>query len=313
MYRAFAASFVAVTGFCVSSADAVLVFGGTPSSPTASRQLVSTTPPPAGSGQEYVGLYGTSGETRYLGVPIAPQHFITAKHVYSEGTGLVLGNTTYTFHSAHLDPNSDLAIVKVNETFPQFAPLYTGTSEVGKAITIFGRGKTAGSLLQTGSGASSVNNGWLVDGTAVDDRQVSWAADTVDAVANGRIRWNFPPTPGSSTLTDKDSGGPVFINDGGVTKLAGVNYGISSPFSLSSSGSSPFTATVFNAENLYANAGTAQAPNWVAVSGVGFSAATRISDHQAFIAGVVPEPTAPALLALSGLALLRRRREPSGT
>lgn len=89
----------------------------------------------------------------FIGTPIASQYFITAKHIIP---GNLAANpivfqsqsyqidTSYASGGVRLDPNSDLAIVKIQEAFPTFANLYTGNQEVGKTMVVIGRGTQRG-------------------------------------------------------------------------------------------------------------------------------------------------------------------------
>src|SRR5436309_1682040 len=57
-----------------------------------------------GSGWQYQGLWGG-----FLGTPVAPQYFVTAKHVGGTiGQDLVLNGISYTTVAVSNDPNSDL-------------------------------------------------------------------------------------------------------------------------------------------------------------------------------------------------------------
>jgi hypothetical protein len=104
----------------------------------------------AGSGWQYEGFWGA-----FLGTPIAPRFFISAKHVGNAGT-LVFQGTNYRVVNGFLDPASDLAIWQVAEAFPSFAPLYTGTNEMGQRLMAFGRGTRRGAALTL----DSVPKGW---------------------------------------------------------------------------------------------------------------------------------------------------------
>jgi hypothetical protein len=94
----------------------------------------------AGSGWQYEGDWGS-----FLGTPIAPGYFITARHV-----GGAVGDTfsyqgvNYTTVACYDDPGSDLRIWKINGLFPTFAPLYSCNDEMGKSLVVFGRGTQRG-------------------------------------------------------------------------------------------------------------------------------------------------------------------------
>jgi hypothetical protein len=126
-------------------------------------------------------------------------------------------------------------------------------------------------------------------------------------------------------LSTGDSGGGVFINDSGKWKLAGINYLVDGPFSLTSGGPQ-FHASVYDKGGLYIN-GTQSLTDTVAnVPGAWY--ATRISSRQSWIksiigtvtpaklssmagmsvTAVVPEPASLGLFGLGATLLLRRRR-----
>jgi hypothetical protein len=105
------------------------------------------------SGWQYEGQYGA-----YLGTIIAPQYFITAQHFGTQGStfthsGIFNGGSDVVYN-IDLAANSgigywdiagtDLRIFKVNELFPYYAPLYTGSLEVGLTMVTNGRGGPRG-------------------------------------------------------------------------------------------------------------------------------------------------------------------------
>ena len=104
---------------------------------------------------------------------------------------------------------------------------------------------------------------------------------------------NITLIPASLTraLSNGDSGGGEFILDGGVWKLAGINFTADSPYSANSSGTGSFSGSLFNATGFYVPNGTG---GWQAVpSGPGSSYGTRISANLTWINSILakPEPT----------------------
>ena len=92
------------------------------------------------------------------------------------------------------------------------------------------------------------------------------------------------------TFSSGDSGGGAFIDDGGICKLAGINYAVDGPFSEQSDGSSSFTAALYDTRGLYAEDGS----NWILVTGAnpvptGFYP-SRISTKVAWICSVIAAP-----------------------
>ena len=146
-----AAAFLAGTLLAGSAAQGVSLYG--------TNDVAANTTPPAGalanSGWQFQGTFGAS-----LGTAIAPSHFITAAHFGVGGTNdFVYQGVTYDVIGSPIDdPESDLRIWQIAGTFPQFAPLYTGSDEVGKPLVVFGNGLQRSSTEVT---VSSVPKGWL--------------------------------------------------------------------------------------------------------------------------------------------------------
>ena len=275
------------------------------------------------------------GTTHVEGIAIAPQYFITARHVVSGDPGTFTINGVV--HSLALDGNNkaitftnsnafDLIIVKIADSFKptEIAPLYTGGAEVGLAATILGRGVARGAAQSTPiPGGGTRLNGWY---SGTNDRARSWGTGTAhrietDVVSGTRrygdiLDMDFIPGQ-TSSLTNNDSGGGFFVNDGGTWKLAGVNFARDSDWSTSPT-TNYLPGTMFDARGLYLGSPSNHTffdpslPDPVR----GTSYFSRISSNVGWISGVtgvVPEPSG---VVLSGLGLLvgigytagRRRR-----
>lgn len=91
--------------------------------------------------------------------------------------------------------------------------------------------------------------------------------------------------PDEAYLSNGDSSGAVFIQDGSVWKLAGINYGVDGPFATSAS-SAPFYGAIFDASNMYV-AGT-YLPD-TGVANPAYYYATRISERTAWIQSVISQ------------------------
>src|SRR5580658_535399 len=90
----------------------------------------------AGSGWQWVGSW-----EGFAGTPIGQSYFLAARHVGgSVGDPFVFNGVTYTSIAFFDDSSSDLRIVQVNGSFPTWAPLYRGSSEVGSGLVVFGYG-----------------------------------------------------------------------------------------------------------------------------------------------------------------------------
>ncbi len=81
----------------------------------------------------------------FLGTPVSSNYFITAKHVGGEiGATFILQDRTYTTTAEFDHPTADLTLWRVGGAFPDFAPVYTGSDEIGRGLVVFGRGRRRG-------------------------------------------------------------------------------------------------------------------------------------------------------------------------
>ena len=249
------------------------------------------------SGWQYEGLWGS-----YLGTPIAPKYFIAAGHV-GGGVGgpFVFRGVTYTTTAVYDDPSSDLRIWRICGTFPDYAQIYTNSNEVNDSNTngmvVFGRGTQRGAPVTTPGGLFGVKtNGWQ---WGPGDGIERWGTNTITATpddgntAGGFLQATFDQSGGGNEchLSNGDSSGAVFIRDGSVWKLAGINYAVDGPYNTTNSGPG-FSAAIFDGGGLYTTVGT----NWVLTPDLptaqpGSFYATRISAHVAWINSVINGPT----------------------
>lgn len=252
----------------------------------------------ANSGWQYEGQW-----LGFLGTPIAPQYFITAAHVGgSVGDVFTFGGIQYTTTAMFNSPNSDLRIWQVSGTFPTFAPLYTGSDEVGKSLVVFGRGTQRGADISPGGQLQ----GWS---WGASDGVQRWGTNVVSSIFTGSpgqgdfltaaFDHNF--SVNEAQLSTGDSGGGVFIQDAlGTWELAGINYAVDGPYAVDATGSGQFNAALFNQNGFYVQNDNG---DWVPANGPGNFYATRISSNSAWILSVIPEPSVPALV-ICGLAIL---------
>jgi hypothetical protein len=322
LVAAAAASLVALAP-AAQRADAVIL------SRTSTRNTAAPSGTNLNSGWQFQGNWGS-----FTGTPISPRHFITAGHVGgSTGQTFSLNGKTYTTNAMYDDPSTDLRIYRITGTFPSYAPIYTGTYETGKRAMIFGRGTQRGSEVRK----STVLKGWK---WGYQDRIKSWGENLVSGYVNGgtgigqvlKFTFNRQGTSGAQynegALSTGDSAGGVFINDGGKWKLAGINYLVDGPFSLSGVNGTGFNASVFDKGGLYQGGDGRWAYNADLAADVpGNFYATRISSRQSWIKSIVgtvatsstqsgaltattavPEPAGLSLLAIGAAAMLRRRR-----
>lgn len=281
----------------------------------------NTSAPSAQDGLAAWNLEATWGS--YLATPIDSTHFIAASHVGDASSSITFQGVTYQVNLASrtTDTGSDLSIYTLaSGSFPTYAPLYNASvdgSEAGKAITIIGRGTQRGSAVYV----NSTLKGWQW-GTA--DYVESWGKNTVDgfinfaAGTNSMLYFDFNSNgiANEGSLSVGDSSGGIFINVDGIWKLAGINYGVDSPFSLTGTDSG-FNADIFDARGLYykndQGVWTLVPQNYpYAVPGASY--ASRISARLDWIStyatgAVVPEPATLVLLitAVVAFACFARR------
>jgi hypothetical protein len=288
--------------------------GHTPGGSNDPRRLLN-------SGWQWVGNYSA-----FTGIAISPQHFIIANHIGpNPGNTFFYQGTNYTIDTSFnggtgvaVSPSSDLAIHKINGTFPNFAPMWnaaTDGSEVGRSLVAIGRGAKRGAEVRV----NGVLKGWQFDFNGQDGAR-SWGENVVSGIVNGGgtlgelITMDFDADggPNEASLSVGDSSGGVFIKSGSQWKLAGVIFGNDGPWRINP-GDPAFFANIFDAGGLWIG----NNPQFIADSDIDIPAssyATRVSSNLAWInsvvgAGVAPEPSVGlALLALLPLRRRARRR-----
>jgi len=272
-----------------------------------------------------VGLFRPSwGSDGFLGTPISPTMFITAKHIVgSVGDTFTLSGTTYTTVARFNDPASDLAIWQVSGTFPAAAivPLYDQDDfSPDQPLYVFGVGADRGAeVFADAFGGGTELKGWQW-GTYYPANPVqSWGTNTLagltDLGAAGiQLTFSFSSGAGANegTLAYGDSGGPVFMEQDGIWKLAGVNYSVQSSYRLTATGST-FNAAIFDKGGLYTPAAGGtwvyNTPSETPVPALAYSTSTPA--RLAWINEVitpVPEPGTIALLVTAAAWLPARRR-----
>ncbi|HVM60337.1 MAG TPA: PKD domain-containing protein [Verrucomicrobiae bacterium] len=246
----------------------------------------------SGSGWQYEGSWNVGGGG-YVGTPVAPMFFLTAKHVGGT-TGGVFTLNGFTYHTvASSDcPNCDLTLWQVAETFPIYAPLYSASGEVGKPCVVFGRGTQRG----TNVIVNGVSKGWF---WGASDHVLRWGQNTVSGVytdqTNGAMLQAFFG-PNKCDLSDGDSSGGMFIQNGATWQLAGVHHAVDGAFSTDGTANTQFNAALLDMGGLYVEGIT----NWVFVPQQPFSQpssfySTRVSANLGWINGVLngASPVAP--------------------
>jgi Trypsin len=172
-----------------------------------------------------VGIVGDASGGFCSGTLIAPQVVLTAGHC-AEGVGNTAGRfeiagTTYATSQVIVHPQyndaligtdnaNDLAVYRLNRpvTGVTPSPIYRTTPQVGQTLTLVGFG--AGG---TGNSGHDGSFGTKRVGTT-----------PIDQVSTRLLLWRFDNNTESNTAPG-DSGGPAFIQTGGVYYVAGVTSG----------------------------------------------------------------------------------------
>ena len=305
-----------------TSAHAILFYG----TGNASHNITAPTGAYENSGWQYQGYYGA-----YLGTMIAPQYFITAQHMGTQGSSFVSAglfnggvDVTYTIDTSANSgagfwdiAGTDLRIFKINEYFSSYATLYTGSSEQGLDMVTMGRGGVRGADVMV----SGTLHGWAHnpgDGVARWGSNIVSSVTTIPMLGSMLVARFDASGPGhttqESTLSVGDSGGAVFVNDGGLWKLAGINYSVDGLFDTNNTtgDGSEFNAALFDRGGLYQGS---DGQGWTLIPDAGpdnpsSMYASRISTNAAAIQAiaVVPEPQSALLIALAGLTAIRGRK-----
>jgi hypothetical protein len=288
-----------------SVASAIILYG--------SGDPQRNTTPPTGSltnsGWQFQGQWGG-----FLGTPISPRHFLAAKHVGgSVGDAFVFRGVTYTTTAVYDDAQSDLRLWRVCGTFPEFAPLYTASNEIGRPFVIFGRGTQRGDPVVVEDLFGPVTKGWLWGGY---DGVQRWGTNVVTAILPGEViepllgpvgdllEATFDAGGGADEahLSSGDSSGGMFILDGTVWKLAGINFAVDAFFNTNSTGPG-FYAAITDKGGLYSGQPGSWSQNPDLPANVPTALyMTRVAAHLTWIQGVIngSAPIVPPRLESAG-------------
>ena len=280
---------VVVAGILVSRPSSAVLFKSTADPAYNTNAPTGTL---ANSGWQYEGSWGG-----FLGTAVAPQFFLAAHHIGGvTGQAFVLNGFTYHTAAFFDDPNSDLRLWQVAETFPSYAPLYTNVNEVGKHCVVFGCGTQRGPAVIV----SGATNGWR---WGASDGVERWGENDVATNVDGGaglgnfLYATFDRAAGSNEcdLSLGDSSGGMFIQNGAAWQLAGVHYAVDGPFSNAVDGT-VFDAALLDRGGLFQSEGSTWTfiPNTAQDNPSGFFS-TRVSSHIAWINSVLSSnvPVAP--------------------
>ena len=222
----------------------------------------NTSTPGDNSGWQYEGKF-----VGFLGVPIAPHFFITAKHFGgSVGDVFDFHGDSYLTIAIHDSPTTDLRIWEVNhgKPFPTYAPLSSGVADLGATVSIFGCGAQRGSPVSV----SGEPKGWEWGTTNYLKR---WGKNVVTGTMDGgssygellHCDFDSPGIADECHLSVGDSGGGMFVLENGLWRLAGIHLSVDGPFRLDPPGV-PFNAALYDRGGLEELTG--DPASWVSVT-----------------------------------------------
>jgi hypothetical protein len=211
------------------------------------------------------------------------------------------GSTVYTVTERFVDPQYDPSDVLKGHDFQVLildrpvagiepVSLYFGNDEVGMDAVFVGYGDTGTGSTGAIPGTSGTKRGFenIIDatGTAFTNGTDAVLLSDFDSpfTADFNVLGSAIPLNLEGSVADRDSGGALFIDVGGVMQVAGIGSFISDPFGE--------------------NAGRDLLGQYGELSGY-----ARVSSAEEFLTPFIPEPgTGIGGLLIGASALLRRRR-----
>jgi hypothetical protein len=206
----------------------------------------NTSTPGDNSGWQYEGTMDG-----YLGVPIAPYFFISAKHIAEHNVGDVFyfHGDAYTTVDFFNSPTTDLRIwqVDVAKPFPTFAALSSGVNDIGAVAAIYGKGTQRGAAFYH----NAEHKGWA---WGTPDGVQRWGRNVVEGEVNagsglGKLLFcdfNRNGIAHECHLSVGDSGGGMFVLENGLWRLAGIHNSVNGSFRRNSSEGAGYLAALFD-------------------------------------------------------------------
>jgi len=294
-------------------AEAVIVYG------TNGTGTNNTSAPADDPGWANVGTVGGS-TTVYLGSQTTGYWMLTANHVDLSGGTVSLNGGTYNIVGASIkqivtaDPVPvpiDLKVFRL-QTNPGLSGVTISSSapSPGSSVVMIGNGRDRGAITTwdgnpTGWGSSgSAASGYVWGSNQI----VRWGSNVVQdtnlGVYSGATTFstifNDTSNPNEAQASLGDSGGGVFVKNGGLWELTGIMLTVGVWDGISGGYYGQFTGQPSNTSLITANTG---------YSGAGsatFSA--QLSDYRTLILDAIPEPSISALSVFALFAILVVRR-----
>lgn len=258
----------------------------------------------APTNSDLAALWNSQGSWQggFLGTPISSNMFISAAHVGGAvGNEITFGAGTpnagvYTVTAVYNDNSdnnpSDLRIFQISGTFNSWVPLMTSAPLAASDYIVFGRGTQRGATYPL----EGTPRGWT---WGTEDNKMRWGTGLLGGTtSDGQYVYDTFSGLGAVALSNGDSGGALFVNDGGVWRLAGINYAVTGEYS-ETLGGTKFNASLYNQNGLYVGDQV--------VSGSSAFFSSSIAAESAWIASVIPEPSVNALLISALTACLAFR------
>jgi hypothetical protein len=194
------------------------------------------------------------------GTPIAPRWFLSAKHIGGAiGDAFTIQGKTHYAIARILDPESDLVLWGVTDSFQDHAALFSDDDEIGLRMLVFGRGAVRGNPVFLETGKSHELKGWeRGSGQAV----MRWGENIVTQIADDPIliqkglgqligaEFNRNGLPDEAGLSPCDSGGGMFLWQENKWKLAAISYGAGGKYNTHQEGEG-FIAMLFDGGGFY--------------------------------------------------------------